>query len=1324
MDPLSLTLSIVAVVQLTGAIIGCLNDLKETSSDRAQCSIEISNVSNLLVRLIYRLDEGSSNDGWYVEMQALAAANGPIDQYRSALEQLKSKFTSGASSKLKKIGIAVSWQFSKEEVANILTRIERLKSLIHVALEMDHFKLSQALKTDTTVITNTVRSMQESQVTEQYRTITNWLSSTDFPAQQSDFISRRQEGTGEWFVVSPEFTNWLQGTKQDLFCPGIPGAGKTMIAAIAVDHLWKVFQGDNVGIAYIYCNYKRQETQTTKELLAAILKQLVQECPSYGESVTALHKLHIDRRTSPSLDEICTALKSVLSNYSKAYIIIDALDECTDSDGTRSELLTILRSLQAKTDTRLMATSRFVSKIEQLFQGTPMLEIRASDADVKRYVFGQLHRLPMCIQRDPELQAETQGGIVLAVDGMFLLARLHIDSLRGKTTKKAVRSTLKKLPRGSAALEKAYDEAIERIESQLPEESELAKSVLSWITYAMRQLTTKELSHALAVEEGESELDEDNIPDIEDVISVCAGLVTVDEESDVIRLVHYTTQEYFERVREVWNPKAQEEIASTCLTYLSFKTFSTARSENYDNFEYFFGKIEQNPFLDYASRYWGKHALTVQQTIKELALPFLRDMNQLSYSSQVMLVKPYSIYDYSKRMPTNLTGLHITALLGLAYLLQELTDSNGDKNSTHIDVQDSHNRTPLSWAAEGGQGAIVKLLIERDVVADSKDNESRTPLWWAARNGHEALVKLLVERDDVIADSKCSNGQTPLSGAAWSGNEAAVKLLVERNDVVADSKDNEGRTPLSWAAAKGREATVKLLIERDDVVADSKDNESRTPLWWAARNGHMALVKLLVERDDVIADSKCSNGQTPLSGAAWSGNEAAVKLLVERNDVVADSKDNEGRTPLSWAAAKGREATVKLLIERDDVVADSKDNESRTPLWWAARNGHEALVKLLVERDDVIADSKCSNGQTPLSGAAWSGNEAAVKLLVERDDVVADSKDNESRTPLLRAAMQGREAVVKLLAERNDVAADSKDINDQTPLYWAARNGHVAVVKLLAERDDVIVDWKDKNGQTPLSGAAYEGREAVVKLLINRDDVIVDYKEVNYVSRTPLSFAAEGGSEAVVKLFLERDDVTADSWDDRGWTPLAWAAEEGTEAVMKVFLERDDVAVDSEDIYGQTPLSIAAYWKSEAVVKLLLERDDVVGDSKDWTGRTPLSHAAESGEEAIVKLLVERDDVVADSTDEDGRTPLSFAAGWGNEAVVKLLISRDDVNVESKDVNGHTPLWWAESREDWPDMEALNAVKKLLREHKAKGGKAETGVDHIGNPPEDTLITA
>lgn len=88
---------------------------------------------------------------------------------------------------------------------------------------------------------------------------------------------------------------------------------------------------------------------------------------------------------------------------------------------------------------------------------------------------------------------------------------------------------------------------MDRIEGQLQDQEELAKQVLSWITCAKRLLTILELQHALAIEIGDSKLDEENLLQIEDMVSVCAGLVTIDEESSIIRLVYYITQEYFER---------------------------------------------------------------------------------------------------------------------------------------------------------------------------------------------------------------------------------------------------------------------------------------------------------------------------------------------------------------------------------------------------------------------------------------------------------------------------------------------------------------------------------------------------------------------------------------------------------------------------------------------------------------------------------------------------------------------------------------------------------------------------------------------------------
>jgi len=245
-----------------------------------------------------------------------------------------------------------------------------------------------------------------------------WLSPTDFPAQQHDIISRREEGTGQWFLDTPKFKRWLLGYKKTLFCPGIPGAGKTMIAAIAIDHLYQKTLSDDIGITYLFCNYKVQTDQNASSLLAALLKQLVQSRPDIATPVTRMYEDHSKRRSRPSFDEIFKALQSICSSYTAVYIIVDALDECANRDGARDRLIDKLRELQGRVDVRLLFTSRFISEITQKFELDLTLEVHASEADVRRFVAGQMPRLPNCIRRDDELKRIVQNKIVKAVDGM------------------------------------------------------------------------------------------------------------------------------------------------------------------------------------------------------------------------------------------------------------------------------------------------------------------------------------------------------------------------------------------------------------------------------------------------------------------------------------------------------------------------------------------------------------------------------------------------------------------------------------------------------------------------------------------------------------------------------------------------------------------------------------------------------------------------------------------------------------------------------------------------------------------------------------------
>ena len=298
-------------------------------------------------------------------------------------------------------------------------------------------KLSQAIQKDVDHIAHVavprleqgVGALQLSHDGERRDKILRWISSSDFPALQSDLIERRQEGTGQWFIEDAAFLDWINGATKTLFCPGIPGAGKTMMAASVIDHLLKTARTSKIGLAYLFCNYKEQESQTIALFLGAILQQIAYRQDLVAEPVAQLYENHTKSKTRPSSKEVYSTIESVLDTCATTYIIVDALDECPNKDGTRTKLLKLLRRLQSQSDVRLMVTSRFVPDIESELTYASKLEVRASHTDVKRYVNGQMYRLPKCVQHDLKLQEEIQHAIADAIDGMFVLGTLFRLSL-------------------------------------------------------------------------------------------------------------------------------------------------------------------------------------------------------------------------------------------------------------------------------------------------------------------------------------------------------------------------------------------------------------------------------------------------------------------------------------------------------------------------------------------------------------------------------------------------------------------------------------------------------------------------------------------------------------------------------------------------------------------------------------------------------------------------------------------------------------------------------------------------------------------------------
>ena len=505
-------------------------------------------------------------------------------------------------------------------------------------------------------------------------------------------------------------------------------------------------------------------------------------------------------------------------------------------------------------------------------------------------------------------------------------------------TKSKRREALEILP---TDLYNAFQLIISRIQNHIAAQAQLGVRVLMWLHFAHRPLKLVELQHALAVEKNHTELDVDNIPPMKALLDSCLGLVVVDEETLIVRFVHYTLQEYFRNNIKAEFPDGYTYIAETCLTYLNFgqlKHHCTSKQSLEE-------KMDEYMFLKYAARYWGTY---IQQQCDGGLMKLIEMIvaHESKYPPCAIQALQYQVRGSNNFPYKKFSGIHSIAYFGLGEIMAYCC-----KKGQYKELKDDNGRTPLSWAAEKGHEAVVRLLIKRgDVDINTQDKSGKTPLSWAAAKGHEVVVRLLIERGDVDINTQDEYKQTPLTLAAEQGHEAVVRLLVERDDVDINTLDPLEQTPLLWAAMKGHEAVVRLLVERDNVLINTKDVYGRTPLSWAAEEGYEAVVRLLIERDDVDINAKDEYGLTPLSLAARQGHEAVVQLLIERCDVDVNTRDEDGRTPLSLAAMQGHEAVVRLLIERDDVDINIPDDKGWEPFSLAARRGHEAVVQLLLKR--------------------------------------------------------------------------------------------------------------------------------------------------------------------------------------------------------------------------------------------------------------------------------------------------------------------------------------------------------------------------------------
>ncbi|KAJ7481304.1 ankyrin repeat-containing domain protein [Mycena galericulata] len=763
------------------------------------------------------------------------------------------------------------------------------------------------------------------------------------------------------------------------------------------------------------------------------------------------------------------------------------------------------------------------------------------------------------------LSIEIHLKITSSVDGMFLLAKLHIESLCTKSNVKQVREALKSLPK---TLNDSYEHAMKRIEEQNQEDRQLAHSTLTWVANTKRPLTALELQTALAIEPDTQSLDEDNIFAIEIILSVCAGLVIVDEQLSVVRLVHYTVQEYLDSIQPRQFPNAQTEIACSLFMFLAFGSISDLKNDSDRGL----------PSLLYYAQYCLAHASgPPENALKDLILKFLagvaqeRTLPQKKYDRHGSLwhSQPWDYPDW----PSTPSPLWIATAANLLeitkFLLTQEQFQNSDsyeiivasyyghlhmvqllvEHGANVDAQDGRYGTALQAAAEQGHEDIVGLLIEHGVNVNAEGGEYGTAMQAAADGGHEDIVQLLIEHG---ANVNAQGGRygTALQAAADSGHEDIVRHLIDHG---ADVNAQVGRygTALQAAADSGHEGIVRFLIEHGSNV-DTQGGRYGTALQAAANSGHEDIVQLLIEHG---ANINAQGGRygTALQAAADRGHEDIVHLLIEHGANV-NAQGGEYVTALQATADNGHKDIVRLLIEHG-ANGDPQGGEYGTALQAAADRGHEDIVRLLIKRG-VDVNAEGGTYGTALQAAADSGHEDIIRILIEHGANV-NAQGGRYGTALQAAADSGHEDIIQLLIEHGaNVNAEGGMYG--TALQAAADSGHEDVVQLLIEHSANVNAQGGRYG-TALQAAADSGHEDIVQLLIEHG-ANVNAQGGRY--GTALQAAADSGHEDIVRLLIEHG-ANVNAQVGRYGTALQAASYSGQESIVQLLIEHGAIWSDA-----------------------------------------------------------------------------------------------------------------------------------------------------------------
>ncbi|KDR66367.1 hypothetical protein GALMADRAFT_147954, partial [Galerina marginata CBS 339.88] len=587
--------------------------------------------------------------------------------------------------------------------------------------------------------------------------IRKWLSPPDTSRNRNEADEIRQINTCSWFLEGERFRHW-EAKPGFFWVHGKAGSGKSVLCSSIINELSK--KNGPFGTAYFFFDGRdsQRDLQRHDKLVRSLIWQFSHQHGGIPTELADLYK-RIGDHHQPSASQLQEVLLNILDSFPHAYIVIDALDECTSTDIEKT--LDWVNQLVSNTPQKvknlhMVVTSRPEPDINKVFEALDSHSIDIGKATANQDIAKYLeHRIELKFRGyDKNTRREIESGLREGADGSFRWLALQLAELENCSSEDEITQQMKDLPEG-------LDEIYERMLKAIHEKHRTdVMTFLEWLSFSSRPMEVAEIAEAITVD-----FSSQNAPVF---------------KKSFVKLSHFSVKEYLLSDRQkdfsINEEAAHLKIAKISVAYLlqfdSFASFPQAALRSPLRKQ---ALLQSSPLALYSAEYWINHTKfgRMDPTLLTLILRLLT-------SETAPLTIWIRIYDIDH-------------------------DMDGDTMFTQSIVH-----SPLYYASLAGFGEVARHLVGDGANVNARGGGLGHPLQAASSQGHEVVVKLLLENG---ADVNARGGEygNALQAASSEGHEAVVKLLFE-NGADVNAQGGPDGNALYRASSEGHEVVVKLLL--------------------------------------------------------------------------------------------------------------------------------------------------------------------------------------------------------------------------------------------------------------------------------------------------------------------------------------------------------------------------------------------------------------------------------------------------------------------------------------------------------------------------------